>query len=176
MKKIITLFAIVGLIVFSSCEGPEGPMGPEGLEGLPGPVSEVIERQVNFNPSGFSVTIPLSPPIYKNDVVLVYHLYGASAGNDVWRLIPQTYYMSDGGALDYNFDYTINRVNIFLGADFDLNTLSPDWTQKQVFRIVIVPADIFETGKSVNKADYSDYNEVIKKYNINDSNVQRVKL
>ena len=33
MKKILTLFAVVGLIVFSSCEGPEGPPGPPGYDG-----------------------------------------------------------------------------------------------------------------------------------------------
>lgn len=174
MKKILTLFAVVGLIAFSSCEGPEGPPGPPGYDA---PVSEVIEREVDFGSNnGYSVTIPFSPAIYQNDVVLVYHLYAIQNGVDVWRLIPQTYYMTDGGALDFNYDYTLNRVNVFLGADFPLNTLSTDWTQNQVFRVVIVPADFFETGKSVNKADYSDYDAVIKKYNIDDSNIQRVKL
>ena len=174
MKKILTLFAVIGLIAFSSCEGPEGPPGPQGPEG---PIAEVVEREVNFNNgNGFAVTIPLTPPIFNTDAVLVYHLYTVSNGVDVWRLLPQTYYMNDGGALDYNFDYSINRVNIFLGADFDLNTLSSDWTQGQVFRVVIVPADVFETGKSVNKPDYSNYEATIKKFNIDDSNVKRVKL
>lgn len=174
MKKIFILFAVVGLVAFSSCEGPEGPVGPPGQDA---PVSEVIEREVDFGTNnGFSVTIPLVPAIYQNDVVLVYHLYAIENGVDVWRLIPQTYYMTDGGALDFNYDYTLNRVNVFLGADFPLASLSTDWTQDQVFRIVIVPADFFGTGKSVNKADYSDYNAVIKKYSINDSNITRVKL
>ncbi|KRB56968.1 hypothetical protein [Flavobacterium sp. Root186] len=174
MKKILTLFAVVGLFAFTGCEGPEGPQGPPGYDA---PVSEVIEREVDFTSNnGYLVTVPLTPAIYKNDVVLVYHLYAIQSGNDVWRLMPQTYYMTDGGALDFNFDYTLNRVNIFLGADFPLNTLSPDWTQDQIFRIVIVPADIFETGKSINKADYSDYNAVIKKYKLDDSNVKRIKL
>lgn len=172
MKKILTLFVIVGLVAFSSCEGPEGPPGPPG-DAL---VSEVLEREVDFNPTGYSVLIPLSPPIYKNDVVLVYHLYEVNDGNDVWRLIPQTYYMNDGGALDFNYDFTINDVRIWLDANFPLNTLSSDWTQNQVFRIVIVPGENFETAKSVNKPDYSDYNSVIQKYNIDDSNVKRVKL
>jgi len=174
MKKILTLFAVIGLIAFSSCEGPEGPPGPPGQD----MVSEVIERQVNFNSgNNYSATIPLTPPIFDTDAVLVYHLYAVSGGVDVWRLIPQTYYMTNGGALDFNFDYSINRVNIFLGADFDLNTLSTDWTQGQVFRVVIIPADIFEnTAKSVSKADYSNYEETIKKFNIDDSNVKRVKL
>lgn len=172
MKKILTLFAVVGLIAFSSCEGPEGPPGPPGDQ----VVAPVIEREVDFNPTGYSVIIPFPAKIYPYDVVLVYHLYEVNNGNKVWRLIPQTYYMSDGGALDFNYDFTVNDVSIWLAADFPLNTLSPDWTQNQVFRIVIVPGEKLATGKSVNKMDYSDYNAVIKKYNIDDSNVKSVKL
>ncbi|WJS97024.1 hypothetical protein NYQ10_11320 [Flavobacterium johnsoniae] len=167
MKKILTLFAVAGLMAFSSCSSNDDNIDYDTI-------SEVFEREVDFNPSGYSVTIPLTPAIYESDVVLVYHLYTVSAGNDVWRLIPQTYYMTDGGALDFNYDFSINRINIFLGADFPLSQLSSDWTQDQVFRIVIVPGSF--SGKSVNKADYSDYNAVIKRYNIDDSNVKRVKL
>ncbi len=31
MKRIITLFAIIGLLAFSGCEGPEGIPGQDGL-------------------------------------------------------------------------------------------------------------------------------------------------
>ncbi|TDW52477.1 hypothetical protein EV144_1011167 [Flavobacterium sp. 270] len=169
MKKILTLFAVVGLMAFSSCSNDDGGDGDT--------IGEVLEREVDFNSAnGYAVSIPLSPAIYTSDVVLVYHLYAVSGGTDVWRLMPQTYYMNDGGALDFNYDFTINRVNVFLGADFNLNTLSSDWTQDQVFRIVIVPAAFSGTAKSSIKADYSDYNAVIKKYNIDDSKVKRVKL
>ncbi|MFD2938815.1 hypothetical protein [Flavobacterium notoginsengisoli] len=169
MKKILTLFAVVGMMAFSSCSNNDDDIDYDTI-------SEVFEREVDFNPNGYSVTIPLTPPIFESDVVLVYHLYTVSGGNDVWRLIPQTYYMDDGGALDFNYDFTINRINIFLGADFPLGNLSSDWTQNQVFRIVIVPGGFSNTGKSVVKEDYSNYHAVIKKYNINDSNVKRVKL
>ncbi|MCI9845697.1 hypothetical protein [Flavobacterium pectinovorum] len=170
MKKILTLFAVVGLIAFSSCEGPEGPPGEPGQDGL---IGQVIQREVDFNSPNYSVLIPFGVQIYPEDVVLVYHRYEVDNGNAVWRLIPQTYYMSDGGALDFNYDFTRNDVNIWLAADFPLSMLSSDWTQNQVFRIVIVPGEkLGGTGKSVNKPDYSDYEAVIKKYNIDDSNVK----
>jgi hypothetical protein len=37
--------------------------------------------------------------------------------------MPQTYYFSDGGELDFNFDYTRFNVNILLSANFSLNTV-----------------------------------------------------
>ena len=40
MKKIITLLAIIGITVFSSCEGPEGIPGQDGQDGL---IAEVFE-------------------------------------------------------------------------------------------------------------------------------------
>ncbi|MDR6761615.1 hypothetical protein J2Y38_001824 [Flavobacterium sp. 2755] len=174
MKKILTLFAVVGLFAFTGCEGPEGPPGQDGYDGL---IGQVFEREVDFNPTGYSVLIPFpGGQIYPYDVVLVYHRYDVDNGNSIWRLIPQTYYMNDGGALDFNYDFTRNDVSIWLAADFPLNTLSTDWTQNQVFRIVIVPGENIGTSKSINKKDYSDYNAVIKKYNIDDSSVKRVKL
>ena len=89
-------------------------------------------------------------------------------GQDVWRLLPQTYYMSDGGALDYNFDFTVNRVTIFLGADFNLGTLASSWTQNQVFRIAIVPAAF---SKTVNTKNYT---EVINALNVKESQIQKI--
>ena len=79
---------------------------------------------------------------------LLYHLYDVVNGQDVWKLMPQTYYFSDNGALDFNFDYTKFNAKIFLSANFNLNTLDASWTKNQTFRIVIIP-DGF--AKSVNK-------------------------
>ncbi|MNR63523.1 hypothetical protein D3C85_1858610 [compost metagenome] len=47
----------------------------------------------------------------------------------------------------------------------------------QKFRIIVVPgADPEISNKSVNKEDYSDYNTVVKKYKIDDSNVKTINL
>ena len=64
MKKILTLFAVVGLLAFASCEGPEGPQGPAG------PVGAVYENiapnyynftQNNNYSVGFDFPQPLDP-------------------------------------------------------------------------------------------------------------------
>ena len=104
-------------------------------------------------------------------MVLVYHLYDVVNGNDVWRQMPQTYYIGATGELDYNFDFTSYDVNIFLGANFNLNTLSAVWTQNQTFRIVIIPANF--AGKVA--IDYSNYYAVINAFGLNDKIIKNRK-
>ena len=92
MKKILTLFAVVGLFAFSSCEGPEGPQGPEG----PVYESEVFEVGPDFTAAnGYSVTYPLNPVMLSGDNILVYELVSTS-GVDTWALLPQVYYFNNG--------------------------------------------------------------------------------
>jgi hypothetical protein len=172
MKKILILFAVVGLTVFSSCEGPEGPPGRDGQTGPPGYVNEIFQVNVNFNSSnGYSTTFPLNPVIDRNDNILVYQLVNKNDGIDTWALLPQIYYF-DNGTAQYNYDFSFDQFTIFIDANFALNTLPSSFTTGKVFRVVIIPGAIY--NKSVNKPDYSDYNEVIKKYNIDDSNVKKL--
>ncbi len=172
MKKILTLFAVVGLIAFSSCEGPEGPPGQDGQTGPPGFVNEIFEVNMSFTgANNYSTTFPLNPVIDKNDNILVYELVNTNGGIDTWALLPQVYYFN-GGTAQYNFDFSYDQFSIFIDASFALNTLPASFTTNKIFRVVIIPGAIY--NKSVNKPDYSDYNAVIKKYNIDDSNVKRL--
>lgn len=170
MKKILTLFAIVGLIAFSSCEGPEGPPGEPGLIGY---VFEV--GNVNFANNGDGIIQRFDSSIYSGDVLLVYRLTGVVNGRDVWAPIPESHYYDDGSLFfTYKFNFTQDDFEIYLEG-FELNTIPANLKNNQIFRIVIVPGDDgVNTKKSVNKADYSDYYEVIKKYNINDSSVKKL--
>ena len=173
MKKILTLFAVVGLIVFSSCEGPEGPPGPEGPMGDIGVVYEnVAPNYYNFTTTNnFSVRFNFPTRIYDSDVVLVYRFDGTDAGKPVWQFLPETYYFDDG-TRDFSFKYifTYNYVDIYLdGNDLthpDLN----EYRLNQIFRIVVVPADFAST---LNKNNYLD---VITKLNIKESQINEIKL
>jgi hypothetical protein len=179
MKKILTLFAVVGLIVFSSCEGPEGPPGQDGFDGPkgdPGYVSEVFElSNINFSfnaTDGYNISQQLNPAIADSDVILIYRLAGTvNSTTPIWQLIPRTIYLSNNRELDYDFDFTRQDFKIYAGGNYDEST-TPDLLNNQTFRIVIVPGSF--SDKSANKPDYSDYNAVIKKYNIDDSNVKRL--
>jgi len=175
MKKILTLFAVVGLIAFSSCEGPEGPPGFDGEKGDPGFVSEVFELQnINFSfnsTDGYNIYQTLNPTIKDSDVLLIYRLTGTINSNTpIWQQIPRTVYTSQGD-FDYDFDFSRQDFTIYAGGSYNLS-LTPEFINNQTFRIVIIPGSF--SDKSSIKPDYSDYNAVIKKYNIDDSNVKKL--
>lgn len=173
MKKILTLFAVVGLIVFTSCEGPEGPPGQDGS--IPAEVYQV--KGVNFtNDNDYNPIIPLSPAILPSDMVLVYRQDGTDGGTPVWKMTPELYYLPDG-TLDfgYNSNFTVNDVSIYMDGN-DLGSVLTSFRLNQTFRIVIIPGYLTGTAKSVNKADFSDYKKVIEKYNIDDTKIKTINL
>ncbi|MCP2026165.1 hypothetical protein L1276_001305 [Flavobacterium sp. HSC-32F16] len=173
MKKILTLFAVVGLIAFTSCEGPEGPPGRDGVN-VVGEVFELKNISFGYNvEDGYNIYEELTPTIVESDVILIYRLTGTINSNTpIWQQIPRTLYTSRG-ELDYDFDFSKQDFTIYAGGNYDLS-LTPEFLNNQTFRIVIVPGDFSTTSKSVNKPDYSDYDAVIKKYNIDDSNVKQL--
>jgi len=173
MKKILTLFAVVGLIVFSSCEGPEGPEGPEGL---PGPVAAVFENvppnYYNFTQNNnYTVGFDFPQPLVDSDVVLVYRFDGVDQFNkQVWQALPETYYLANG-TRDFSFKYifTKNYVDIYLNSNSPA-TIPADYRLDQIFRIVIVPADF------VGKVNRDSYLDVMKTLKLNDSDIKKVNL
>jgi hypothetical protein len=177
MKKIMTLIALVGLVIFSSCEGPEGPAGydgPQGPKGDPGFTSEVYEvTNISFtSANNYSVLIPLNPAIYTSDMVLVYRLVGDDAGADIWKLLPEVYYTSNG-TLDFGYEYDFTAYDVSINMfGSNLQTVGNGNKLNQILRIVILPGSL--TSKNAGKQDFSDYHAVIKKYNIDDSNVKRL--
>ena len=175
MKKILTLFAVVGLIAFSSCEGPEGPPGPEGIPGQSvNKVFEILNEDFGFNDDdGFNISGTFNPFIADASTVLVYRLVGTiDASTPIWQLIPRTIYLTNNRELDYDYDFSKEDFKIYVRGNYDLETTAADFLDNQTFRIVIVPGSF--TSKSVNKPDYSDYYAVIKRFNIDDSNVKRL--
>ncbi|MWB95515.1 hypothetical protein GON26_14185 [Flavobacterium sp. GA093] len=172
MKKILTLFAVVGLMVFSSCEGPEGPPGYDGQDGL---IAYVTETTFDFVGPNYERNVSLTGML-SGDNILVYELVSAANQADSWALLPQIYYFNDGlETAQYNYTFSKNNVTIFIdGSISDLSQLPNSFRLGKTFRIVIIPGDDGLNAKSANKPDYSDYNAVIAKYNIDDSNVKKV--
>ncbi|MEO6173998.1 MAG: hypothetical protein ABIP27_02500 [Flavobacterium circumlabens] len=167
MKKILTLFAVVGLIAFSSCSNDDDNVDYDTISG----VFDVTN--VSFTSANdYSKSVD-NPSAYDSDVILVYRSAGTETnGNRIWKLLPETYYNVDG-VLDftYTFQFSKDYIDIFMDG-FDLDGVNSSFRLNQVFRVVIVPGAFLGANKTVNKADYSDYNAVIKKYNIDDSNVK----
>ncbi|MBF4516384.1 hypothetical protein IRZ71_08520 [Flavobacterium sp. ANB] len=179
MKKILTLFAVVGLFAFAGCEGPEGPEGPPGYDGADGLIAQVIDvNNVNFDLNGDGELIDFGFTLYPGDVVLAYRATGVAAnGSTVWTQIPDLQYYNNA-TLFFTYKFNFSRVDFELYLDgSNLNTVPANFRTNQKFRIVIVPGeDPKISNKSVNKEDYSDYNAVIKKYNIDDSKIKTVNL
>jgi hypothetical protein len=163
MKKITLFLVFIGMMALQSCEVTEVYDDA--------PRNEVFEVTTSFNSNNnYSSLVTFDPPIYSTDSVLVYHLYDTVNGQDVWKLMPQTYYFSDGGELDFNFDYSRFNVNIFLSANFSLTTVPSSWTQNQTFRIVVVPDGFAAT---VNK---NNIDSVLSALHVNQGEIKKIDL
>lgn len=165
MKKLMFLML---LVVSVACEGP---MGPEGLPGEDGEIiaSKAFEIEVDFNEANnFAHLEEYGFNVLSSDVTLVYVLWDTENGNDIWRLLPQQVFFQEG-LMQYNYDFTNVDVNIFLDATFDLSALGSQWTNDQVFRVVVVPADL------VGRPNYADYDATMKRFNLSDKDFQRRK-
>lgn len=165
MKKLMFLML---LAVGVACEGPEGPMGPTGNDGEI-IASKAFEIEVDFTESNdYSHLEPYGFNVLSSDVTLVYVLWDTENGNDIWRLLPQQVFFQEG-LMQYNYDFTNVDVNIFLDATFDLSALGSQWANDQVFRVVVVPADL------VGRPNYADYEATMKRFKLSDKDFQRRK-
>ena len=154
-----------------SCEGPVGPVGPTGADGTY-IVGEVFEIEGDFNQSGnFGISGEYGFDILESEKVLIYRLAEVNQDNyDVWRLMPQVVF-HDNGIFTYDFDFTLYDYAIFLNGNFNLNTLESGYTDSQVFRILILPADRIDL-----RMDYSDHNAVLEMLGVEEKDIQRKRL
>jgi len=188
MNKIsIALGAFLSIFLIS-CEGDPGPVGPpglDGLDGLDGIQGQVVEvDNVNFDwfpdMNNFSALINFGDvtdfEVIESDAVLVYRYVdtvdlddGTTA--DIWSQIPQNYFLAEG-TLQYVFEHTRVDVEIFIDGNFDLSTLSTEFTDNQSFRIVFVPSEFAQAGKM----DVSNLGNVMSALGIGEAQVQKIDL
>ena len=162
MKRLLSIFTVFALLL-TACEGPQGPPGYDGFDGLNGEIiaSSAFEIAIDFNAgNNFEYIEAYGFDVYPFDVTLVYILWETVDDQDIWRLLPQSTTFEDDSTLTYNYDFTQNDVRFFLDGTTDFNTLEAVWTQNQIFRVVVVPAD------NVGRIDYSDINTVMKAFDI----------
>jgi hypothetical protein len=168
MKIFAGLLIVFSVLFLSSCKGEKGRPGEDGEDGdaLLGSVFDIEGDFTAQDKYTLFYEFSADFKIYDTDVVLVYILWDQETDSngdpiDIWRLLPQTRIL-DGGILQYNFDYTLADVKVFLDGDIDFNDLLPADTDDQVFRIAVMPA-AFVQSKSV---DIFDMNSVMKSANI----------
>jgi hypothetical protein len=191
MNKFSTILGAVIVFVFAACEGPQGPPGFDGLDGLdgapgaPGIQGQVVEVEgVNFGYDAeanlFSTLITFSDvtnfEVFESDAVLVYRHDGVidlSDGStaDAWTQIPQNYFLP-GGTIQYVFSHTFVDLELFIDGNFDLSTLSTDFTDNQLFRIVFIPSEYAQSPDF----DASNIDSVMSKLQINEGQVIQLDL
>lgn len=178
MKKLLIPFILAATVLFQSCTGPRGPEGPAGLDG---PIGQTFEiDNVNFTAANkWSVRKNFSEAgvgLADSDIVLIYILWEATDTDEaVWRLLPQPIDMPRG--VFYNFDFTRADYTVQIDAPTDalLSSLTTDYTQNQVFRIVAIPSDWSSKSRmSAEPVDYSDYNAVKKHFNLDESKIIKI--
>ena len=158
MKRILPLVTLFTLLLMA-CEGPQGPPGFDGQNGNI-IASSAFEIELDFEEdNNYEFIEAYGFDVFPTDVTLVYISWEVDNGQDVWRLLPQTAYFDDG-TLVYNYDFTQNDVRFFLDGTTDLSLLDDDYTQNQVFRVVVVPAD------NVGRLDLTNLDAVMNAYNI----------
>ncbi|MFH6997127.1 hypothetical protein ACHRVZ_04285 [Flavobacterium sp. FlaQc-57] len=172
MKKILTLFAVVGLFAFSSCEGPEGPPGqdalmPEAFEIKNVNLGKFADNEYNLK-STFQFEV--GGPLFDDETVLIYRLTGTiDSSTPIWQLIPNTVYFDNGTRLSYDFDFS--KIDFVITAKGNYNLSStPGYINNQTFRVVIVPSKL---AASVNK---NNYLEVMAAAKLSESQIQKVNL
>jgi len=121
---------------------------------------------------------PFNGSLLSQDVVLVYRKTNPGNNTPIWEPLPKSYFFNEG-TMDYTFNFTTTDVQIDLRADFNLsikedNNFRSTFLNGQTFRVVLVPA--VYGGKNANTADLSkmSYEEVIAKYNIDDSKIGKL--
>lgn len=181
MKKIL-LFLFLATVSFTvySCDNDDDPIQTVDYD----TISEMADITGSFSSDG-NYTISQGLNIPNTYVVLVYR---REPGN-VWQQIPKSYYIPDvnnkpaNRVFDYNFVFNSQNVEIRIDApnfnvpgdltSSEINT----YLNNQTFRIVLVPANTTGIGgaKKVT-VDHSDYNAVVKYYNLDESKVKNIKV
>lgn len=171
MKRIIPLFLLAAFAVTSfSCKSDDDYVQPiDNVDYDTYPVVYDL-KNVNFDlvNNVFTISRTLNSPMLETDVMLIYMQNGTTDnGSPIWQQIPINFYLSDGNEVDYNFDFSRYDFYIYASGTFNLGGTS--YVNNKTFRIVFVPAS-YGKGND-NQVDYSDYESVIKNFNIDDANV-----
>ncbi len=186
MKKIITLL-LISVFTLTSCgddgaigpQGPQGPAGADGLDGLGYTFEETVTFEYFSDVNLYSTFINIPENIVTidpdADAVLIYRLnvVEASDGSDLdtWSLIPQNFFL-DQGIIQYVYNHTVNDVEIFIDGNFDLSTLSSQFTENQTFRVVVVPSS--SNFAQITGLDVSNLDAVMYALDLNESDVKKL--
>ncbi|WP_293871278.1 hypothetical protein [Flavobacterium sp.] len=164
MKKIIIAFAFFGIMLLNSCTTNNDSNVKNN--------NEVFEySNINFFPNDYTVLLTYPHTIPNSSMVLVYRLSGTFQGTDIWKLLPESYYLNNG-ALDFRYNFDFTRYNAQLKMeDFDLASVNNGFKLNQTFRVVVLPSYNFKTSNTII---YKNYKSVIHLFNIDESKCSKM--
>lgn len=156
MKKLISLPILLLLVILTSCRNDDDNNFVDTNTDTIGQTFEV--GNIDFvTTDGFqanvNVVVPNSISVFSSDVPLVFVLdpiLTAANGVDVFEPLPRTFFFDNGGFAQYRFNFIFDEqtgifdLDLILESD-DFDSLGNDFTQNQVFRIVIVPSEFAQT-------------------------------
>ena len=133
-----------------------------------------LSRSFNYNPTTGKGTIneAFARTLGNGDYVLMFiKADTTNNGNPIWAPMPRTEYPIVEGnqeEVDLDFDYSMNDFSAYVSGTYDIRK-TPQFLNNVTLRIILVPG----TKGNAKQQDLSklSYDEVIKKFNINDSKV-----
>ena len=167
MRQISLFLGIIASIIFTACEGPQGPEGIPGLDGV-NITGAAFDRDVDF---GFDddykvrLIFPGNIEPAESDAVMVYHLV-ENNGKDIWQPLPRNLFLEDG-ILSYGFEYRFDLngpdyVELFLDGTVDFSAeINDAFTRNQVFRVAVLPVDLFDSRTDLKTLDYDSLHSII---------------
>ncbi|MGM5631519.1 hypothetical protein O2K51_11515 [Apibacter raozihei] len=177
MKKIIPLLVLT--IFFSlntvSCSNDDNPQPVNTVDkDTIAEVHELVNPVFTAN-SIYSYQYRLNFRLdYDSDQLLIYRQVDTTtSGSPVWVLLPSSF-TNDSGTITHSFDFSKEDFTIYMDANYDIKTLTPNFLTNQVFRIVIIPGFFPSTKSTTPAVDYNDYASVIKYYNIDESKMKNI--
>lgn len=173
MKKLIPLFllAIVGLFA-SSCEKDR-----DVVDNTVYSTVYDLNRNFKYDASTGRGTIneAFARTLGNGDYVLMFIKADTTTnGSPIWAPMPRTEYPTVEGKqeeVDLDFDYSMNDFSAYVSGTYDIRK-TPEFLNNITLRIILVPGTKGASGKQ-QQEDLSklSYDEIIKKFNINDSKV-----
>lgn len=165
MKTTNTIIILITGLITSSCIGPTGPEGPAGQDAEVYSASITINADQDFGVVDEFVSVAsygwniLDEATVDQGLVLAYLRF---QGSTAWHALPfSTPFENDLVVLRYAFD--IDNFDLIVEGEIaNNNEANEGLFDGDVLRIVAIPPTL--TLKA--KLDYSDYEAVVKAYNL----------
>ena len=160
IKSITSLVLLVTMTIFSSCK-KEGPAGPAGKDGNANVVSSTITSSSwAYTEPSWAITFTdpaITQEIINSGAVLVYIKVG-----DNYTQLPLTFYLSSSYSSTIEVSTFVGGLSLFW-TDSDL--VQPNNPGSQTFKVVVIAGSGMIQNPNV---DYSNYEEVKSKFNLED--------